>query len=142
MATKKKQKKATARATPTPPPPAAPTGPLWQPNNKACQVLFSVLKLLVQIEKTAFFKPTGSLPMKALAYFLVDGSSAAKSGRAHAIALQLDSMFLHFGATYEDSAPQPAITAMHTVLEDGERTVAHLAAVCDRHYLFFKENEA
>jgi hypothetical protein len=140
MTTKKRKKK--AAAAPATPPPIAPVGPLWQANNKACQVLFSVLKLLVQMEKTSFFKPTGTLPLKALAYFLVDGSGVAKSGRAHAIALQLDSMFLHFGATYEDSAPQPAITAMHAVLEDGEQTVAHLAAVCDRHYLFFRENEA
>lgn len=141
MATAKKKTKKAAGAPATPPPPA-PTGPLWQANNKACQVLFSVLKLLVQIEKTSFFKPTGARQLKSLAYFLVDGSSAAKSGRAHAIALQLDSMFLHFGATYEDSAPQPAITAMHAVLEDGERTVADLAAVCDRHYLFFQEEPA
>jgi hypothetical protein len=150
MASTKKKKKAGVTATPpVPPPPAAPRvaaaagdEELWQANNVACQTLYSVLTLLAQIPKTAFFKPLGTRRMKSLAYLLPDGSSQIAAGRAHMMALQFDTMFLHFGATYQDSTQQAAVAAMQTVLGDGERTVAHLAAAADRHYLFWKEGVA
>lgn len=152
--TKKKKAKARTAAAPAPspavarpaaaPPAEAAAGDeeLWQANNVACQTLYSVLTLLAQIPKTAFFKPLGARRMKSLAYLLPDGSSQIAAGRAHMMALQFDTMFLHFGAKYQDSTQQAAVAAMQTVLGDGERTVAHLAAAADRHYLFWKEGVA
>lgn len=132
MATKKKK-------------PAAPTAPptdgavSWQPNNMAAQTLFSVLTLLAQIPKTAFFAATGAKPMKSLAFFLPGASAAMGAARAATMALQLDNLFLHFGAKYQDSTQQRAVEALQEVLNDGERRVADLAATADRHYLFWKE---
>ena len=150
--TKKKKAKARTAAAPapavarpaaaTPAEAAAGDDELWQANNMACQTLYSVLTLLAQIPKTTFFKPLGARRMKSLPYLLPDGSTQMAAGRAHMMALQFDTMFLHFGATYQDSTQQAAVAAMQTVLGDGERTVAHLAAAADRHYLFWKEGVA
>lgn len=144
-APKKASRQAKTRATAAPPataaaPDTSTEAELWQANNKACQTLFSVLKLLAQITPMSFFQPTGARTLQSLPYLLPDASGQMVAARARMLALQLDAMFRHFEASYQDSSLENAIEALTAVLRDGENTVARLAAAADRHYLFFKEN--
>ena len=114
--------------------------PIWTGNNRACKVLFSVLKQVEQIPIDEVFKDTGKRELQSLAYCVIGGSKELMKTRSTALAFQLDTCFRVRGADFEDEVSQEqAVEGMRDVLMRGTLTVAHLAGAADAGYRFFHE---
>jgi hypothetical protein len=109
---------------------------IWSADNRACKTTFTTMLSLEQIQ--AAFPDAGTIEMQTCAYYDTAGSSAAIALAATGLAMQLDNTFVQIrGAHYEDGVTQDAaIAGLTEVLKVGTSTLADLANVADKSYLF------
>ena len=111
----------------------------WSRNNRAHTQTWFALRVLEQKKKT--FKTSGTVKIKALAFWNPTASPQARATAAKTLAIQLDNMFrLMFKAKSEAGVTKAkAIDALVNGLTDGEKTMSDLAVISDSKYAFLGE---
>lgn len=111
----------------------------WSPNNRADTSVWMALRILEQVRLP--FRLTGDVAIRDLAFWNATASADVRHLLAGTLAQQLDNIFrLIDGAVYEPRVTNAdAVGAMLSVLTDGARTVADLAATADAAYHFWGE---
>ncbi|HEY6204601.1 MAG TPA: hypothetical protein VIW21_00370 [Chthoniobacterales bacterium] len=111
----------------------------WNKNNRACKTTWFTLFVLNQLEEA--FPEAGALTMKQLTFFTQTGDADMRKVMARSLAIAMDNNFrLIRGAKFEkDIKPEVALQDMVDTFVDETKTVADLAAVNDKNYLFLGE---
>ena len=112
----------------------------WQNTRPTCAVTWTTLMLLGQLSQT--FPKAGAVPMRRLTFWA--GSEQARTARARALAIQVDSTFRDmFGSKYETGVQRAgALETMLGVLLTRDASVEALADSNDGSYLFLGESAA
>lgn len=112
----------------------------WNKNNRACKTTWSTLYVLNQLQEA--FPAAGALKMKQLTFFTQAGDAELRKVAAKNLAISMDNIFrLIRHAKFEKGVkPETALQQMIDTLLDEKKTVADLAAVNDKNYLFLGES--
>ena len=112
----------------------------WNKNNRACKTTWSTLYVLNQHDEP--FLTAGALTMKQLTFFTQAGDGELRKVAAKNLALSMDKIFRNIRhAKYEKGVkPETAVQDMVDILLNEKKTVADLAAVNDKNYLFLGES--
>ncbi len=115
----------------------------WTINNVACITVWEALRVLGQIRELQLFKTAGKKKMKNLTFYADTKSGDPLDKRAKALAIVLDKFFrFQAVAEYESNVTlTKALSSMTKVLKDETKTIADLAAVADKAYQFFGEED-
>ncbi len=113
----------------------------WNNNNLACVDTWMALFRLKQIRTP--FKDSGNIKMADLVYYNPVSGSEHRKMEATQLATTMDTVFtIGMGAALEEGVSKSqALNDMIKTLLDGDKTIAGLAKVNDKNYLFWKENE-
>ena len=116
----------------------------WSKNNKACKVTWFTLRVLNQIEESVPFPNAGTIKMDELTFYTHTGDVDLRKVMAKSLAITMDNHFrLIWGAEFEKGVkPEKALQDMIDTLLAEQKTVADLAAVNDKNYLFLGETHA
>ena len=111
----------------------------WDITSLACVKTWIHLKTLDQLNKV--FEDSGKVKSKELQFWDDSASGSTRTLQANTLAQQLDSMFRQFDkAKYETGSDlTKAVSAMVSILIDGDKTVADLAQVVETNYHFTGE---
>ncbi len=115
----------------------------WNPNNRASTTTWLTLRTLGQIPRDEVFKAAGSRKMNQLTYWAQSASGDIRKVQAAALAIQIDNVFRDIrGAQYEQGITnQTAVDNINETLLDKNKTIADLAEINDRNYLFWGESQ-
>jgi hypothetical protein len=111
----------------------------WSNNNLSCISTWIGLRILEQNKKV--FDRSGTVRMRALAFWNTGATQQMRALQARTLAKQLDNIFrLVDGAEYEpDVSGAKAVAEMAEILADADQTLADLAEVNNRNYRFWGE---
>jgi hypothetical protein len=111
----------------------------WNKNNRACKTTWFTLYVLNQLEEA--FPAAGAIKMNELTFFTQTGDAQLRKVMARSLAIAMDNNFrLIRGAKFEEGVkPESALQDMVDILVDEKKTVADLAEVNDKNYLFLGE---
>lgn len=114
---------------------------VWTKNNRACTTTWTTLRVLHQIIDK--FDNAGEVTMKELAFYNLSPDIEFRKVQASALAFQIDNVFRMIRrAVYESGTTQEkAVNEIISTLLDEKKTVAHLALVSDRNYVFWGEED-
>jgi lysylphosphatidylglycerol synthetase-like protein (DUF2156 family) len=112
----------------------------WNQNNRACKTTWTALFVLNQLQEP--FPSAGALKMNELTFFTQTGDAQMRKVMARNLAIAMDNIFrLIRHAKFEQGVkPETALQNMVDILVDEKKTVADLAAVNDKNYLFLGES--
>ncbi len=115
----------------------------WSSNNRACTTTWTTLRILNQISPEKTFGETGSVKMEELTFWNPLSSAEIREIQAKTLAIMMDNIFrMVRRAEYEKEADhQKATDAIVNTMVDADKTIADLAEINDKNYLFWKETE-
>lgn len=109
----------------------------WDKRSLACKVTWITLRLLHQHKRV--FNSAGRLRVKQLSFW--KSSTAARNAGRAMLVPQIDLLFREmYGSVYESGVTRAkALRALDSVLQQGDATLADVAAVADVQYEFLGE---
>ena len=114
----------------------------WTVNNRSATTTWLTLKLLAQIPKNETFKKAGSRRMDELLFWNKSSSKKIREIQADSLAIMIDNIFCNQrGAKYEKGITgAQAIDDIKLTMLNKDNTIADLAEVNDKNYLFWGED--
>ena len=113
----------------------------WTVNNRSATTTWLTLRLLAQIPKDEVFKKAGSRRMDELLFWNKSSSEKIRKIQVDSLAIMMDNVFRDTrGAKYEKGiAGEQAINDIKETMLNPDNTVADLAEIIDKNYLFWGE---
>lgn len=111
----------------------------WSKNNRACKTTWFTLYVLNQHQEP--FPAAGAVKMNQLTFYTQTDDGGLRKVLARSLAIAMDNNFrLIRGAKFEKGVdPAAALNDMVDMLLKQDKTMADLAAVIDKNYLFIGE---
>jgi hypothetical protein len=113
----------------------------WTVNNRSATSTWLTLKLLAQIPKDEVFKKAGSRRMDELLFWNKSSSEKIRKIQVEALSIMMDNVFRDMrGAKYEKGiSSEKVINDIRETMLNSDNTVADLAEINDKNYLFWGE---